>query len=415
MRYKSEFSRFNIPCALICGITLILVGACGSDKDDPAGPQEPTGVVMEASATEVQVSEQVEIAANPIYDREGAEFDWYVNDELGGHESTGTITQTNPATFTAPAAVPAGVNVEIKAIYKENEEIFATEMLEVRFTVKHVDGERGADLVGGGSSAAPFATISYAFARAEAGDTVLVQPGNYGFDYGEAEQFVIPDEVVLKGTDPYVCILHGWPEEYYSVRTGMNTTLENFTVKNGGAGRVAVYANKPGVVRYVRIVEMFMWSAIRSTSGEETLIENCEVINTSNPGSGRGFELISGCHATLRGCTVSGWGTGIFSPHYSDPLIEYCTITDNQVGVELWGDTEEGPPPGEDADLGGGARGSMGGNTIQGNAEWGLWIRHETTDIYAIGNTWDNDPPLEGPPGPADYYVELEEVELFLE
>ncbi len=46
-------------------------------------------------------------------------------------------------------------------------------------------------------------------------------------------------------------------------------------------------------------------------------------------------------------------------------------------------------------DLGGGPRGGSGGNIIRNNSECGL-RNDSTVPIYAIGNTWGNDPPLDG-------------------
>jgi hypothetical protein len=46
-------------------------------------------------------------------------------------------------------------------------------------------------------------------------------------------------------------------------------------------------------------------------------------------------------------------------------------------------------------DLGGGARGSAGGNTIRNNIECGIYNQTYSV-IYAKFNTWTNDPPVAG-------------------
>jgi hypothetical protein len=78
---------------------------------------------------------------------------------------------------------------------------------------------------------------------------------------------------------------------------------------------------------------------------------------------------------------------------FTDVLIEGCTIEDNGWGIYLCCDNDEGHNP--VPDIGGGARGSTGGNTIRNNATCGL-ESYSTGDVYAKYNTWTNDPPVEG-------------------
>ena len=109
------------------------------------------------------------------------------------------------------------------------------------------------------------------------------------------------------------------------------------------------------------------------------------------------MELVFGTHAIVRNCTVSGWAYGIFANEDSDPLIEQCWIHGNGTGVMIYGGTPDSTNP----DLGGGARDGVGLNTIEDNT--GAGVKNQTPlTIWALHNTWDHDPPTEGPPYPCD-------------
>ena len=86
-------------------------------------------------------------------------------------------------------------------------------------------------------------------------------------------------------------------------------------------------------------------------------------------------------------------GVGMRFSGNSDALLEGCTIEDNGTGIYLccYQSATHNPVP----DLGGGARGSTGGNTIRNNDTCGL-ESYSGADIFARYNTWANDPPLEG-------------------
>ncbi len=375
----------------------------------------PNTVELEFSAQECEVSEQITITAELSWPgREDDHFDWYVNDELGGHSMTGTITQTNPAIYTAPSAVPAGGSVEIKAIYRGDEQIFDTGMVDVQFTIKYVNASTGVDVNGGGTWEYPFRTITYALGEANEGDVVLVAPGTYDGDLGEGDVFTIPLGVTLRGSGRDEVILYGGEDMYFTMDLWYESTVENITLGNAGVASggelssIGIFCGTTATIRNVKINDTFRYSAIRIGGvGAYPLVEDCEIVNTSHPGEDRGFELIDDSHAILRNCTVSGWWQGVFANTNSDPLIEGCTITDNNTGITAYSGSGE-PPPVTNPDLGGGARGSLGGNVIQNNTSYGLSVRNEEGTIYAMYNTWNSNPPTEGPPEPADFYQDYE-------
>ena len=60
-------------------------------------------------------------------------------------------------------------------------------------------------------------------------------------------------------------------------------------------------------------------------------------------------------------------------------------------------------------------RGGLGGNVFHGNTQYGLLVTQHVGTIYAMFNTWDNDPPSFGPPAPADIHISHEGVEVIFE
>ncbi len=370
----------------------------------------PIGVNLEFEAIVCEVSTELEVTASLEWSGREAEFDWYVNEELGGNSMNGTISQTNPAVYTAPSAVPDGGTVEIKAVYRGDEQFFETGSVEVQHTIKHVNAATGVDVNGGGTWDYPFRTITYALGETEEGDVVLVAPGTYDGDLGEGDVFTIPMGVTLRGSGRDEVILYGGEDLYFTMDLWYESVVENITLGNAGVASggelssIGIFCGSTATIRNVKINDTFNYSAIRiSGAGNSTLVEDCVIVNTSHPGDNRGFELTSDCHATVRNCTITDWWQGIFVNTNSDPLIEGCTITNNNTGVTAYSGSGE-PPPVTNPDLGGGARGSLGGNVIQNNAEYGLYVRNEEGTIYAMYNTWNSDPPTEGPPAPADFY-----------
>ena len=95
----------------------------------------------------------------------------------------------------------------------------------------------------------------------------------------------------------------------------------------------------------------------------------------------------------MTGFHNGGSGTAIFFNRSSDALVEGCTIEDNGWGFYLCCDSD--PTSNPVPDLGGGARGGAGGNTIRNNDTCGLYSA-STNDVYAKYNTWTNDPPVDG-------------------
>jgi hypothetical protein len=390
--------------AAVVGLLAALVlPGCGGDE----GPAEPNGINIFLSASRVQVTRTIEVEAVHTYPyarQDAPPCDWYVDGVLGGSAMLGTITQSNPATYTAPPAVPQGGAVEISAVSRENSSHSAADTITVAFTVRYVDVENGSDTSSGGTWTNPLRTLTYALDAVADGDTLFVLPGSYDPDHGEAGDFFIPGGVALIGASHESCLIWGSGSDFSVIRLGDGATLQDVTVCNWDADGMAVLSTGSGWIRRVALRHPFEYCGIRADGGRErerndVTIESCELANADGePYQGTALELFYGTHCTVRDCAVNGWRFGLHVNRDSDPLVEGCSITDNQYGIVAAGSGAPATGP----DLGGGARGSSGANVISDNLDVGL--QNVTTGtIWALDNTWTNDPPIEGPPIPADF------------
>jgi len=350
-------------------------------------------------STEIQVEESLEIgAALGERGRPEDEFEWYVNDMLGGDATVGTITQGNPAVYTAPHEVPLGGGVEIKARWSVAPNLyFDAGNLAVKFTVKHVNAATGVDDPDGGRISAPYKTISYALQRmsdtSTHGDTILVAPGVYNGAMGETFNKTIKWETTLRGADRDGCIIEVDTDLTTIFYMSTNSVFERFTVRDTGSPGTPtdhlVEIQGPATVRDLNIGHPFASSAIRvMNSGVVGLVEDCVLVNSSGPGEGRGIELAHPAQGIVRGCTVQGWDYGIMITGSGSTThrVEDCLISSNVIGVMLFS-------PSSMIDLGGGAAGSEGGNTIQNNT-FGIF-NQSIHDTYALDNTWTQAEPSE--------------------
>ena len=102
-------SRYLLPLALI-GLSCLLFPGCGGDD---GGPAPVLSVSIDPDSTGVEVCATLSIEAE-VANGEASEVNWYVNGVLGGNSAIGTISQANPATYTAPEVIPIPSAVTIK-------------------------------------------------------------------------------------------------------------------------------------------------------------------------------------------------------------------------------------------------------------------------------------------------------------
>ena len=129
------------------------------------------------------------------------------------------------------------------------------------------------------------------------------------------------------------------------------------------------------------------------TEAVESRIENCILVDDDGQTQANGIEISTEyCNTIIRNCEVGGFWLGITLNNHANPLIEGCVIENNATGVFICCHDYENHDA--DPDLGGGTRGSDGGNIIRYND---LGISNGSSHaVSAKFNTWQNYPPVEG-------------------
>jgi len=379
-----------VTALALLGIAALTVTGCSSSSGG-SDPEVVTGISMTVSRDQAQPGQAVTVRANAAYRGDRAvDVDWYVDGIAGGDSAVGTITSANPATYTAPLEIPDAASVTIEARYDTL--ITASEVLPLVHTIFHVNAASGDNDTGSGIFSNPYKTITRALAVVDQGDTVYVHPGTYDEALGENFSLTIPLDSTLRGAAAESCLIVVG-ETSYGVWANNGATFEHFTldIEAGATPSRGVGTTNTATIRDIHTNARFTNSVLYFRFPENaSLIEDCSLINTTGVVDDRGIEIVDDAHVTLRNTIVDGYSLGVFVNTESDPLIEGCTFRNCTRGVIVY---QESTLP----DLGGGARGSMGGNTFLDNDD-GLYHQGELT-VYAIGNTWGSDPPVVGTMG----------------
>jgi hypothetical protein len=270
--------------------------------------------------------------------------DWYVAGIEGGNTTVGTITQGNPATYTAPDAIPTPALVLVRAVSTDDSTKSDSCQVTVTFDRIYVNSTTGHDTTGVGGRNKPYRSITKGLAEADPGMTVLAAPGVYDTTSGETFPISVPDSVVLEGENWETCIIRV-DAEALNVRNAVRMGCDD--------------------------------CAIRKFTMEE-----------------RGLEIVfneDGNNTILRNLTVSGFSTGIEFNYMQNTLVENCYLSGNSRGANLCCRLDANSQP--NPDFGGGARGGLGGNDFSGNPSCGL-TNSTANVIYALNNTWGNTPPI---------------------
>lgn len=389
---------------IICICTALAVCyGCGGDSG--SGPAPEVAVSLDPDAMDVEVGRSATIATQ-VTGTSNTGLTWFVNGIENGNDVFGTVTQNSPATYTAPDTLPGQTTFEVRAISVADTTKYDSCMVTITFKVIHVDIASGDDVEGTGYAHEPVKTIHRGNELVPDGGTVLVAPGTYDTDHGETFPIYPGAGVTLEGENWETCIIRGGINSY-AISLGLaSAAVRKFTFESApelGPDRWEhyIYMRADNVrVDSLRTSDRTYYAPIRLRDCGGAIVENC-VFDVpyldpapSGIGQNRGFEIIDGnTDMIIRGCTISGFRQGLQMGWDNDPLIENCIIEDNDRGVYLccYQDTEHNPNP----DLGGGARGSAGGNVIRNNTECGIY--NETYSvIFAKYNTWTNDPPVAG-------------------
>ena len=384
-------------CILALGL---LLSGCG---DDDSGPTPVTGVSISPESMTLDIYD-TQVFTATVSGGDSKDIDWYVNDILGGNSEIGTIAAASPATYTAPEEIPDPATVIVKAISREDDGMMDSCLVTIQFTKIHVNASTGNDGAGTGSIASPLKSITAGLGITEAGMTIVAAAGVYDAANGEVFPFELQDSVSLMGESWETTTIRGLNEnasDWPLIRiAGDGCLLRNFTLEEGPVvdegWKLAVHVDHvaDAVLESIRVSERAMYGVFRVSYSTNTRIENCILDVDDGAKSSHGIEFNANEENTIiRNCTIRGFSLGIALNNFTNPLIENCTIEGNRTGVNICctANADHNPNP----DLGGGARGSAGGNIIRNNSNYGI-DNGSIHTIYAKFNTWGNDPPVEG-------------------
>ncbi len=166
--------RVSLCIIVFVAIGCVLTG-CGGDGESA---KPVTGLDITMDSADVEVSHTVSIGAT-VSGGETKKVKWCVNDILGGGSTLGTITQTNPAIYTAPDEVPVPAAVMVKAVSEEDAAEQDTCRVTICFTTVYVDGVAGNDDASTGSVSSPLASIAKGLDVSRSGMTVQIASGTY--------------------------------------------------------------------------------------------------------------------------------------------------------------------------------------------------------------------------------------------
>lgn len=380
--------------ALVLAPVLLDLG-CGDDDD--VCTEVVTGVEVTPDAHEVEVAHTLPLQA-AVHGGCGDGLRWYVNGVEGGNATLGTVTQTDPVTYTAPDVIPGAASIAVKAVSREDETQSGSCLVTVVFTTLFVNSVAGIDADGRGMITKPYKSLTYALARADSGHKVYAEEGIYSEANGEEFPLDVYAGVSLVGEN--------W--ETTMIRRGGVAPTGSIAVRlmgdNASARKFTLVVENPDVYKWNRAVEVFdcagAWlDSVRCTQQlgyvfirlERTVdaaVTNCSCA-VGGEGGSRGLEMVDGNSGTLvDGCTFGGFMYGAFLQKHCDALFSDCTFENNDTGVRLTAVPAD-PPDDPNPDFGGGSGSSPGGNVIQNSATCGM-TNSTANIIYAKYNTWTN-------------------------
>ncbi len=253
------------------------------------------------------------------------------------------------------------------------------------YTVDQVTGDDSH----AGTCTAPWKTLTHALATATTGQSVKVNPGTYNVAAGENVSIVVPAGVTLigdeagKGAFTTIAGFHMPHEQGYSTAIELSdgATLAGFTIVNTDPNTLGIR------------IDLWIYNQ-----------HDVTVRNSNLSSLDYGIWMEAGSHgATLTGNLLTNhkWNGLLFTQAGDATRVEHNLITGNKYGVEY-------DSPG--GDLGGGATGSVGDNTISCNTGNDIWTNTAQITIAAANNHWDHVPPTSSATNSAAFDIENGQV-----
>ncbi|MCG3116451.1 MAG: DUF1565 domain-containing protein [Candidatus Manganitrophus sp. SA1] len=323
---------------------------------------------------------------------------WSVDNVDSGNPSVGTITQTNPATYTAPATLPESNVVTVKATSSADPTLFATATVTFLTpeTTVFID-ENGVDGAECGTESSPCRSITRAIAQANPGQTVRAAAGTYD-DSTETFPIRMKPGVNLIGEDVAETVITSGRSIPVAVIAADNTVLSGFTLDPNDetidtlvridSGSPAITGNRfiddrcEGICRTSH-------TAIEVNGGSPSISNNQfrGFGFTSTEGSLTAAILVHNNAApTITQNTLQQNRLAISVFDSARPSIERNSVISNDIGISVEGNASPY--------IGGTTQENSGGNILSCNILADLVIDNESTLIFAENNAWDHSPPI---------------------
>ncbi|MCG3111122.1 MAG: fibronectin type III domain-containing protein [Candidatus Manganitrophus sp. SB1] len=344
---------------------------------------------------------------------------WSVDNIDSGNPSVGRITQTNPATYTAPATLPESSVVTVKATSNADPTLFATATVTILTpeTTVFID-ENGVDGAECGTESSPCRSITRALAQANPGQTVRAAAGTYD-DSTETFPIRMKPGVNLIGEDVAETVITSGRSIPVAVIAADNTVLSGFKFdpNNGTIDTLIEIASGGPIISDNRFIdEQNRCEGICQNSHTAIEVNGGSPLIQGNEFRGFGFTsteepitaaiLVQNDAApTIDQNTLRENRLGIALLDGAAPSIERNTITNNQTGISVAGSAAPY--------LGGTTQENSGGNVLSCNTTVDLTVADTVQPFYARRNQWDHLPPtVSSQPGSGIDIVANENVDI---
>ena len=337
---------------------------CGDDKTTDGGGQEieitvtvsPTRAVLDLNTTQQFTAF--------VFGTNNEDVSWQVEDIAGGNAEFGTIDESG--LYEAPGAEPDLDSVRASAVSVEDPSKSGTAWVILVDPTRLYVSTSGSDAEGTGSRNNPYRTIIYALSLAVMGQTIVVGPGEYDTAGGETFPIQVGPGMIVQGAgkdSTHVIGSGGSHDEsgaVFSLDGNITIRIRRLHILTANSDGVGIWMN-PGLRADLvdnLIGPNYIGVAVNGDSLNRPVIDGNEIIGNS---------------------------IGIATMNSCEPFIRSNQITDCGIyGLHI---LESSRP-----DLGTNDSTDVGGNTIRDCDQYLIYNDSPDT-IWAVGNTWQFDPP----------------------
>ncbi|NOY85423.1 MAG: DUF1565 domain-containing protein, partial [Nitrospirae bacterium] len=353
---------------------------------------------------------------------------WTVDGILNGDAQVGTITAIDDlsAEYTAPASVPGAAQVDVRVESTLDPELYFDEtqaMINDPAKTLFVDPINGVDSDTCGAEADKCKTLTQALFLAEAGGTVLLEPGTYFFDDGPENETLplqMKTGVTIHGTTQHgIAFLDFTDPEISGPRilgadgatlSGLGLETNPFfgplietngtspTIQDnlffGGCDLSTDNCNSTAIFVDQSSAPNIFGNTFGEIEGPRSFFSAVHLEGQATPqiidndfmGNGMALLIQGDAAPQIIDNDFTGNGVALLIQDDAEPRIENNRILENREGVVV----EDNALP----DLGGGTLGSVGLNILSCNSEVDLF-NDTFGEILAQTNQWDHDPPTD--------------------